>query len=100
LIFAWYLTRKVTKQEEGTERMREIASFIHEGAQAFLFSEYKILVVFVTVLFVLICFGIGYVTAIAFLVGAVFSTLAGYFGMNVAQITEDMSAERETEYFR
>lgn len=85
LLFARYLAVKVAKQEEGTEKMKEIASAISEGARAFLTAEYKILIVFVMVLFLLIGFGIGnWVTAICFVVGALFSTLAGYFGMNVA----------------
>ena len=66
-------------------KMKEIAAAIGEGAQAFLTAEYKILIFFVIVLFVLIGFGIGnWVTAICFVVGALFSTLAGYFGMTVA----------------
>jgi len=84
LLFAAYLSKKVTSQDAGTDRMKEIAAFIHEGAQAFLVAEYKILVVFVAVLFVLIGFGISWPTAVAFLVGALFSTIAGYCGMNVA----------------
>lgn len=85
LLFAGYLAVKVAKQEEGTEKMKEIASAISEGARAFLTAEYKILIVFVIVLFLLIGFGIdNWVTAICFVVGALFSTLAGYFGMNVA----------------
>lgn len=85
LLFAGYLAVKDAKQEEGTEKMKEIASAISEGARAFLTAEYKILIVFVIVLFLLIGFGIGnWVTAICFVVGALFSTLAGYFGMNVA----------------
>lgn len=85
LLFAGYLAVKVAKQEEGTEKMKEIASAISEGARTFLTAEYKILIVFVIVLFLLIGFGIGnWVTAICFVVGALFSTLAGYFGMNVA----------------
>ena len=85
LLFAGYLAVKVAKQEEGTEKMKEIASAISEGARAFLTAEYKILIVFVIVLFLLIGFGIGnWGTAICFVVGALFSTLAGYFGMNVA----------------
>lgn len=85
LLFAGYLAVKVAKQEEGTKKMKEIASAISEGARAFLTAEYKILIVFVIVLFLLIGFGIGnWVTAICFVVGALFSTLAGYFGMNVA----------------
>ncbi len=84
LCFAYALARKVSRQDAGTDRMKEIAAFIHEGAQAFLMAEYKILLVFVAVLFLGIGVGIGWLTAAAFLLGALFSTLAGYFGMNVA----------------
>lgn len=85
LIFAAVLAAKVNRQDAGTERMKEIAASISEGAQAFLTAEYKILVFFVVVLFVLIGVGIGnWITAVCFVVGAVFSTLAGYFGMSVA----------------
>ena len=85
LLFAAYLAAKVSRQEPGTDRMKEISSAISEGARAFLFSEYKILVIFVAVLFVLIGIGIGnWVTAVCFVVGALFSTLAGYCGMTVA----------------
>ena len=85
LIFAAYLARKVGRQSAGTERMKEIAAAIAEGARAFLTAEYKILIIFVAVLFVLIGIGIGnWVTAICFVVGALFSTVAGHCGMTVA----------------
>ena len=85
LIFAAYLARKVGRQSAGTERMKEIAAAIAEGARAFLTAEYKVLIIFVAVLFVLIGIGIGnWVTAICFVVGALFSTVAGYCGMTVA----------------
>ena len=84
LAFAFYLIQKVSKQDAGTDRMKEIAAFIHEGARAFLMAEYRILVVFVAILFVLIGIGISWVTAVCFLIGALFSTIAGYIGMNIA----------------
>lgn len=85
LLFAAYLAAKVSKQDEGTERMKEIAGAIAEGARAFLTAEYKILIIFVLVLFVLIGIGIGsWVTAVCFVIGALFSTIAGYCGMTVA----------------
>lgn len=85
LLFAAYLAAKVSREDAGNDKMKEIAGAISEGAQAFLKSEYKILVIFVVVLFILIGVGIGnWVTAVCFVVGALFSTLAGYFGMNVA----------------
>ena len=84
LLFAAYLAGKVGKQDAGTDRMKEIAGAIAEGARAFLMAEYKILVIFVVVLFVLIGFGISWVTAVCFIIGALFSTVAGYCGMTVA----------------
>ncbi len=85
LLFAAYLASKVNKQAPGNDRMKEIAGSISEGARAFLMAEYKILIVFVVVLFVLIGVGIGnWVTAVCFIFGAGFSTIAGYIGMTVA----------------
>ncbi len=84
LIFAFVKAGSVSKQEEGTDRMKEIAAAISEGARAFLFAEYKILVIFVAVLFVAIGFGIGWLTALCFIIGAAFSVAAGYVGMTTA----------------
>ncbi|MGN0297905.1 MAG: sodium-translocating pyrophosphatase [Lachnospiraceae bacterium] len=85
LVFAAYLAKKVSNAENGNEKMQEIALAIHEGAQAFLMSEYKILIIFVIVLFFVIGIGVGnWITAVCFLVGAAFSTAAGYVGMTVA----------------
>ena len=85
LVYALLLALKIGRADAGTARMKEIAASIHQGANAFLFSEYKVLVIFAAVLFLLIGFGLGnWVTAICFIVGALFSTLSGYFGMNVA----------------
>ena len=84
LLFAFVLAGKVGKMDEGTDRMKEIAASIREGANAFLKAEYKILVIFAAVLFVLIGFGVSWPTAVCFIIGAIFSTLAGYFGMTVA----------------
>lgn len=85
LLFAIFLKSYVIKQDPGTDRMREIADAIAEGARAFLASEYRILVIFVAVLFVVI--GVGtrnWVTAVCFLTGSLFSTAAGYLGMSAA----------------
>ena len=90
LIFAMARALKISKQDAGTQRMKEIADSISDGARAFLFSEYKILVIFVSVIFVILCcvtnpaYGLGWKTALAFLCGAIFSVLAGYVGMSVA----------------
>ncbi len=85
LLFAVWKIVFVGKQDAGTERMKEIAGSINEGAKAFLFAEYKILAIFIVVLFVVIGLGLSsWVTALCFLCGALFSICAGYIGMNVA----------------
>ena len=85
LVFAYILSCFVGEAEPGTERMKEISAAIHQGAKAFLFAEYRVLVVFVVVLFLAIGFGLGnWVTAFCFVCGSAASVLAGYCGMNVA----------------
>ena len=85
LLFAVILRQQVVKDDPGTDKMREIADAIAEGANAFLASEYRILVVFVAVLFFVIGFGTrNWITAGCFLVGSGFSTMTGYLGMNAA----------------
>ncbi len=85
LLFAGYKASFVTKQEPGNERMREIASYIEDGAMAFLTREYKALVVFVIVLAIVLAVGLSSIaTAICFVAGAICSVLAGYVGMKVA----------------
>ena len=84
LLFAAYKAHFVSRQDPGTRKMQEIAAAISEGAHAFLVSEYKILAIFIVVLFMLIAIFINIGTAVCFLLGALFSILAGFFGMNVA----------------
>lgn len=84
LLFAFYKISFVSKADAGTDRMKEIAASISEGARAFLFAEYRILAFFIVILLVAIGLFIDWITAICFLCGALFSILAGYIGMNVA----------------
>ncbi len=84
LVVAAVLASWISKQSTGNERMTELAGFIHEGAMAFLKREYKTMAVVVVLLFVVLGFGISWVTAALYLFGAVFSVLAGFFGMQVA----------------
>lgn len=82
---AYGLANWIGKVSPGTDRMKEISGYIHEGAMAFLGREYKTMVIVVAVLFILI--GVllnSWVTAILYVVGALLSVLAGYFGMSVA----------------
>ncbi|NLJ78005.1 MAG: sodium-translocating pyrophosphatase [Tissierellia bacterium] len=84
LLFAFSKARDIEKANPGNDRMKEIASFIEEGAMAFLEREYKALLIFVVILFIILTMGINWQTAVSFLLGAIFSALAGYFGMRVA----------------
>ena len=85
LLFAFFKASFVSKQDAGNERMKEISSYISEGAMAFLTREYKALVVFVIVLAIILAVGLKSIpTAICFIVGAIFSVAAGYVGMKVA----------------
>ena len=85
LLFAFIKARGIARHDEGAPGMAEIARAISEGADAFLKSEYKLLLIFIAIVFAGIWLGLGSITtAGAFLVGALFSVLAGYFGMKVA----------------
>jgi K(+)-stimulated pyrophosphate-energized sodium pump len=85
LLAAVLTALNIRKKDAGNARMREISAAISSGASAFLFSEYKVLIVFVAVLFVVIGVFLGnWLTAVCFVIGGLFSTLAGYFGMTVA----------------
>ena len=85
LLFAIFLRLHVIKQDPGNDRMREIAYAIAEGARAFMTAEYRVLIIFVAILFVVIGFGTrSWTTAVCFLVGSAFSTIAGYLGMSAA----------------
>ncbi len=90
LYFASQKAAWISTQDEGTDRMKEIASDIQEGAMAFLSREYRVLAVFVAVVAVLL--GVSgasqedssFIIFFSFLVGALASGLAGYIGMRVA----------------
>ncbi|MCG8515950.1 MAG: sodium-translocating pyrophosphatase [Halanaerobiales bacterium] len=86
LLFALYLANKVNKEEQGTPKMIEISRAIQQGAMTFLAREYRILVVFVLViaLLMMIVPSLGWQTAFSFVLGAVFSALAGLIGMQIA----------------
>jgi K(+)-stimulated pyrophosphate-energized sodium pump len=93
LVYAFILAQRVSEAEAGTERMQELAHAISEGAMAFLNRQYKTLVVFVLAVAALLVPAIGlstgsyingFNTAVSFLVGAVFSALAGNIGMRIA----------------
>lgn len=86
LIVAFSLAAWVGKAEEGTDRMKEIAGYIREGAMAFLKREYKTMVIVIAALFLLIGVFIGWLTAVLYVAGALLSVMAGFFGMRVATL--------------
>lgn len=90
LLYTFVKSAWVTKQDAGNDRMQEIARYIAEGAMAFLKAEYKVLAYFVVIACLLLAF-MGYsnpqsswMIAIAFIIGAFFSALAGFIGMRIA----------------
>ncbi|ADL11877.1 V-type H(+)-translocating pyrophosphatase [Acetohalobium arabaticum DSM 5501] len=87
LIFAFMLRTKISKEDMGTEKMEELTKAINEGAMAFLSTEYKNLSIFVIIVAIIISIFLNIYTAVAFITGAIFSALAGYFGMQIATIS-------------
>jgi K(+)-stimulated pyrophosphate-energized sodium pump len=88
LVYAFFKSRWINKQDAGTERMKEIGQAVREGAMAFLYREYRILLIFVLAVAVLLVWGNAAqntsLVALSFAVGAICSGLAGLFGMRVA----------------
>ncbi|KKS99809.1 MAG: K(+)-insensitive pyrophosphate-energized proton pump [Candidatus Nomurabacteria bacterium GW2011_GWA2_43_15] len=86
IVYGLFLAKSILKKSAGSERMQEIAKAIQEGAQAYLNKQYRTIGAIAVVLFLVIGLTpkLGWVMAFGFLVGAVFSALAGYIGMNVS----------------
>ncbi|MCY6371080.1 sodium-translocating pyrophosphatase [Clostridium ganghwense] len=93
LLFAFVFSNEITKESSGNDRMKEIAGYIHEGAMAFLITEYKYLAIFIIVVAIVIVLAISFQTAVCFVFGAIFSIFAGYFGMRVATKANVRTAE-------
>ncbi len=97
LIYAFWRSRWIKKQDPGNERMREIGTAVREGAMAFLSREYKVLSVFVLAVAVLLFFGNfsrgTELVAVSFIVGALCSGLAGFFGMRVATLANNRTTQ-------
>ena len=87
------LVKDILKKNSGNERMKEISGYIEEGAMAFLRKEYLYLSVFIVVVAIAILIFLSYKTAMAFVVGAIFSIITGYVGMRIAVKANVRTAE-------
>ena len=93
IIYGLLLARFILKKSPGNARMQEIASAIQTGAKAYLNRQYKTIAIIAMILFVILSFALGLRTGIGFLVGAIFSALAGYIGMNISVRANVRTAE-------
>ncbi|MBN1049725.1 sodium-translocating pyrophosphatase [Clostridium botulinum] len=93
LIVVIFLAKDILKKSPGNEKMIEVSGYIEEGAMAFLRKEYSYLCVFIVVVAIAILVFLNYKTAIAFVVGALFSIIAGYIGMRIAVKSNVRTAE-------
>ena len=89
MLYAFWKTSWINKQDEGTDRMKQIGASIADGAMAFLKAEYRVLAIFVVIVGCLLAYaannqGDSWLVSISFLVGALASGLAGFLGMKVA----------------
>lgn len=84
LLFALFMAKKVKSSDQGTKRMIELSQAINEGAMAFLGREYSMLTGFVVIVGIIIIPTLGWQTALSFVLGAIFSGLAGFIGMQIA----------------
>ncbi len=84
MLFAGYLFMRVVKAPAGTEKMKEIAGLIYDGAMAYLNRQYRTVLIFMVFVFVALTFLINIYVALAYVFGGVCSMLAGYIGMNAA----------------
>lgn len=95
IIYGIVLIEKVLRLPSGNEKMQEIAKAIQDGAKAYLNRQYKTVAMVAVVLFVVIGLvpSLGWLTALAFIIGAILSALTGYIGMNVSVRANVRTAE-------
>ena len=92
LVFVGYLAFHIARQDSGTERMKDIAEAIREGATAYLSRQYRTLAVFVIAVAVIVMLALDYRISIAYVAGSVCSVLAGFIGMRVAVLANVRTA--------
>ncbi len=97
LLFTWWRSVWIGKQDAGDSRMVRIGNHIRRGAMAFLFAEYRVLIVFVLVVFALLALSAdpktsSWLIGVSFILGAFSSALAGFIGMRVATLANVRTA--------
>ncbi len=97
ILYGLFLAYWIMQLPAGTPKMREIAAAIQEGASAYLLRQYKVVAAVAVFLAAVILLGLGITSALGFLVGATFSALAGFIGMNVAVRANVRCAEAAKE---
>jgi K(+)-stimulated pyrophosphate-energized sodium pump len=84
ILFAIYNYRKVIKFDQGSKEIQKLSEIIHKGAMSFIHEEYKIAFIFVAIIATILFLFFSKEITVAFLLGAIFSALCGYIGMNIA----------------
>lgn len=103
LLFAWIFFKQMMKESEGTEKMANIASYVRQGAMAYLKQQYKIVLIFfvvITAIFSILAYGFGLQNPwvpFAFITGGFFSGLSGFFGMKTATYASARTANAAKE---
>lgn len=84
ILYALFLSYKVLSKERGNQKMNEISDAIAEGAAAYMKRQYTVVAIIGVIIFAILYLALGPITAAGFAVGAVFSSIAGVFGMSIA----------------
>jgi K(+)-stimulated pyrophosphate-energized sodium pump len=93
IIFAFFLIKTIQKSAEGSGKMVAISNYIKEGAMAYLRRQYKTVGIVAVFIFIVLWIFLGFKTGLGFLLGALFSALAGFIGMTVSTKTNVRVAE-------
>jgi K(+)-stimulated pyrophosphate-energized sodium pump len=99
LIFAAVLATNISRMKISNDKVKKISGYIKEGAMAYLKRQYRVLVIFVIIMFLVLTFmpGLGIKVAVCYLIGSLFSVLAGFFGMSTATNANGRTAHAAME---